>query len=69
MFVNLRHKMRLLLFIVPGRCNATDEWCGWISQDDAKKRWSLKTATDLTRAKKSILNYAGYDEGKKPEET
>ena len=28
-------------------------------------RWSLKTATDLTRAGKSITNYAGYDEGKK----
>ena len=32
-------------------------------------RWSLKTATDLTRAGKSITNYAGYDEGKKSKET
>ena len=59
--------MRLSLFIVSGRCNASDEWCGWISQDDAKVKWSLKMATDLTRAGKGIANYAGYDEGKKSE--
>lgn len=63
------NKVRLSLFIVSGRCNASDEWCGWISQDDAKVRWSLKMATELTRAWKGIANYAGYDEGKKSEET
>ena len=57
------------MFIVLGRCNASDEWCGWISQNDAKVRWSLKTATELTRAGKYITNYASYDEGKKSEET
>ena len=62
-------QMRLLLFTVSGTCTASDEWCGWISQDDAKVRWSLHTATNLTRAGKSIANYAGYNEGKKSEET
>lgn len=57
------------MFIVLGRCNASDEWCGWISQNDTKVRWSLKTATELTRAGKYIANYASYDEGKKSEET
>lgn len=63
------NKVRLFLFIVSGRCNASDEWCGWISQDDARVRWSLKMATDLRRAGKGIASYAGYDEGKKSEET
>jgi len=49
------------------RCNASDEWCGWISQDDARVRWSLKMATDLRRAGKGIASYAGYDEGSVPD--
>lgn len=52
-----------------GRCNASDGWCGWISQDDAEVGWSLKMAADLTRAGKGIANYAGYDEGKKSKAT
>ena len=68
MLVSINNE-RSSLFIVSGRCNASDEWCGWISQDDAKVRWTLRMVTDLTRAGKGIANYAGYDEGKKSEET
>lgn len=57
---------QLFLHLI-GRCNASDEWCGWISQGDAKTRWSVKMAADLTRAGEDIANDADYDvnEGKK----
>ena len=46
----------------------SDEWCGWISQNDTKTRWSLTEAADLTKAGKDIAEYADYDvnKGKKP---
>lgn len=62
------NNVRFFLFIVLGRCNVFDEWCGWISQNDIKVRWSLKMVIELIRVGKYIINYVSYDEGKKFEE-
>ncbi|XP_078369213.1 uncharacterized protein LOC144653157 isoform X3 [Oculina patagonica] len=44
-------------------CNTSDEWCGWMSKGDAKAKWSLKMAAELTKVEDGIANYANYDQG------
>ncbi|PFX28562.1 Sushi, von Willebrand factor type A, EGF and pentraxin domain-containing protein 1 [Stylophora pistillata] len=42
------------------KCNASDEWCGWMSLNDTKSTWSLTEAADLVKAGKSIAEYAHH---------